>query len=171
MTLTDAQTGPSRATPRKARIGSLALLVGLSLAAGAVGSALGGSMPSAWYQQLEKPAYNPPGWVFAPVWTTLYVLMGVAAWLVWKRRQLTPVSVPMTLFGLQLVLNAIWSWLFFGLQSPAAGLTDLVILWGLILAMAITFWRVSRPAGILILPYIAWVSFAGVLNTAILVLN
>jgi translocator protein len=117
-----------------------------------------------WYANLAKPAWTPPDWVFGPVWSILYLSMAVAAWLVWRQGNAT---VPMTLFGIQLAANAAWSWLFFGLHSPGAALIDIVLLWAAIAATTIAFWRRSRLAGILFLPYLAWVSFAVALNCAI----
>ena len=124
-----------------------------------------------WYRSLRKPSFTPPGWVFGPVWTVLYACMGVAAWLVWRRRGFARGAVPLGLFGLQLALNAAWTWLFFGLHSPALALADLIALWVAIVATLGAFWRVSRPAGLLMAPYLAWSTFAAVLNLAIWRLN
>jgi translocator protein len=141
--------------------------VALPLLAGLVGSQF---EPGTWYAGLEKPPWNPPSWVFGPVWTTLYVLMGVAAWLVWDRSG-AGASAALTLFVVQLVLNAAWSWLFFGLQSPGLALIEIVVLWALIVATTMLFWRVRAGAGALMLPYLAWVTFATALNFEIWRLN
>ena len=121
-----------------------------------------------WYAGLNKPAWTPPGWVFGPVWTVLYLSMAMAAWLVWRKGN---ALVPMTLFAAQLLLNGAWSWLFFGMQNPGLAFVEIVLLWAAILATTIVFWRRSPAAGILFVPYLAWVSFAAVLNFAIWRLN
>ncbi len=146
----------------------LAATVGLCLLVGLVGSLV--TMPNlpGWYAGLAKPTWTPPDWLFGPVWTTLYCLMGVAAWLVWRR---VGWSRPLAWFAVQLLLNAAWSWLFFGLHSPFAGLIDIVLLWAAIAATVLAFWRVSRLAAILMLPYWAWVSYAAALNFAIWQMN
>jgi translocator protein len=125
-----------------------------------------------WYKGLAKPSFNPPAWLFGPAWTLLYLLMAVAAWLVWKQGiGAAGVKLALAVFLVQLVLNALWSVFFFGLCSPLAGLMDIVALWLAILATIILFFRVSVPAGVLLLPYIGWVTFAALLNAAILRLN
>ena len=146
----------------------LAATVGLCLWVGLVGSLV--TMPNlpGWYAGLAKPTWTPPDWLFGPVWTTLYCLMGVAAWLVWRR---VGWSRPLAWFAVQLLLNAVWSWLFFGLHSPFAGLIDIVLLWAAIAATVLAFWHVSRLAAILMLPYWAWVSYAVALNFAIWQMN
>jgi translocator protein len=145
----------------------LVVWVMLSLAAGAFGSRF---EPGAWYAALEKPAWTPPSSVFGPVWTVLYVLMGVAAWLVWERRG-DAARGALTLFVVQLLFNAAWSWLFFGLQSPGMALMGIIVLWVLIAATALVFWRARAVAGTLLLPYLAWVTFATALNFEIWRLN
>lgn len=146
----------------------LALAISLALV---VAAALFGSqfMPGAWYAGLAKPAWTPPNWLFGPAWTTLYLLMALAAWKVWiaVRR----VDGALLLYLVQLVLNALWSWLFFGLQRPDLALANIVVLWLLILATIVLFWRRDRLAGALMLPYLAWVGFATALNLAIWRLN
>jgi len=124
-----------------------------------------------WYANLTKPSWTPPDWLFGPVWTALYLMIGVAACLVWNRRTERPVGVPMTLFAVQLASNLLWSVLFFGARSPALGLADIGLLWALIGATAVAFWRVHRAAGLLLLPYWGWVSYAAALNAAIVVRN
>lgn len=136
--------------------------------AGLIGSRF---MPGAWYASLAKPAWNPPDWIFAPVWTLLYVLMGVAAWLVWRRAGCVQARTALIVFLVQLVLNALWSWLFFGLQRPDLAFVDIVALWGAILATIILFGRIHRVTGVLLLPYLAWVGFAAVLNFTLWRLN
>ena len=142
------------------------------LVAGGIGSLATTKAIPTWYQGLVKPSFNPPNWLFGPAWTLLYLLMTVAAWLVWKQGfAAAGVKLALAVFLAQLILNTLWSILFFGLRSPLAGLVDIVVLWLAILATIVLFFRVSVPAGILLLPYIAWVSFAAVLNAAILRLN
>jgi tryptophan-rich sensory protein len=144
----------------------------ISQAAGGIGSIATVSSVSTWYAELEKPWFNPPSWVFGPVWGLLYTLMGVAAWLVWRKGAANPlVRTALVLFAVQLVLNALWSWLFFGARLPFVAFVELVVLWAAIIVTTIWFFRVSTPAGVLMIPYILWVSFAAVLNFHIWWLN
>ncbi len=124
-----------------------------------------------WYAALAKPSWRPPNWVFGPVWTALYLAMAVAAWLVWREKGWAGSRVPLALFGVQLALNAAWSWLFFALRSPGLGLVDILLLWIAIAATLIVFWRRSIIAGLLFVPYLAWVTFAAALNYSIWQLN
>ena len=128
-------------------------------------------MPGEWYAALAKPWWNPPNWIFGPVWTVLYVLMAVAAWLVWRQAGFAGAGPALGLFLVQLALNALWSYLFFGLHRIDWALADILALWAAILAVLILFWRVQATAGALLLPYLAWVSFATVLNFALWRLN
>ena len=123
-----------------------------------------------WYAGLAKPSWNPPGWVFGPVWTVLYALMAVAGWLVWRRGG-SESWLALRWFAVQLALNVGWSAVFFGLQMPGLAFVEILALWATIAATLRTSWRVSRPAGILLLPYLLWVSFAAALNFAIWRLN
>jgi tryptophan-rich sensory protein len=130
------------------------------------------SIPT-WYVFLNKPALNPPSWIFAPVWTILYLFMGVAAYLVWikpavKSKQR---NIALSAFGIQLILNALWSILFFGLHNPFAALIEIVVMWLAILATIVLFSKISRSAAWLLVPYILWVSFAAYLNFSIWQLN
>ncbi len=135
-------------------------------------AAIGGRFPpDDWYARLKKPSWNPPGWVFAPVWTALYLMMAAAAWLVWHKEGVATAIVPLSVFVLQLVLNALWSWLFFGRHEPGAALIDLVTLWIAIAVTILLFWRRDALAGALLLPYLVWVTFAGVLNATVWRLN
>lgn len=124
-----------------------------------------------WYPSLRKPSFNPPAWIFGPVWTVLYLSMAVAAWLVWRERSLQTVALPLTLFAVQLALNAAWTGIFFGLRRPGAAFVEICCLWALILLTLISFWRVSPLAGVLLIPYQLWVTFAAFLNLAIWRLN
>jgi len=121
---------------------------------------------------LVKPSFNPPSWVFGPVWTLLYILMGIAAFLVWQKGWDSRfVRAALVLFAVQLILNGMWSILFFGMQSPGLALVEIAILWLSILATLLLFWRVVPFGGMLLLPYAAWVTFAAVLNGSIWILN
>lgn len=128
-------------------------------------------LPGEWYEGLARPAWNPPNSIFAPVWTVLYLLMAVAAFLVWRRHGAAGTRFPLALFVLQLALNAAWSWLFFGLHRPDLAFVDIVVLWVAILATLISFWKLDRFAGVLLIPYLVWVSFAAVLNWTIWRMN
>ena len=163
----------------------IALLIGLvllSLAAGAAGQALGGGptapgllgrwldVEQAWYGSLKLPPYQPPGWLFAPVWTLLYVLIGVAAWMVVKLDD----PARRTVIGLLIAhwfLNVAWTAIFFGLHKPGWALADLLALWIVVFVLIVVCWRMRRVASILLLPYLAWLSYASLLNAAILALN
>lgn len=128
-------------------------------------------MPGAWYDSLNKPSWNPPGWVFGPVWSTLYTMMAVAAWLVWQRGGFSSQREPLSWFTVQLALNAAWSPLFFGLHRPGLAFGEILLLWGAIAGTMGAFYPVSRAAMYLLTPYLAWVSFATVLNFTLWRLN
>ncbi|MEO0080064.1 MAG: TspO/MBR family protein [candidate division WOR-3 bacterium] len=150
----------------------LVVCLALTLGAGALGGLATAPAIPTWYQTLSKPAFNPPQWLFGPAWTVLYILMGVAAFLVWRAGfSAAAVRLALALFLVQLVLNVLWSFLFFGLRSPLAGLVEIVILWLAIAATLVLFFRVSTVAGLLLIPYIGWVTFAAILNAALLALN
>ncbi len=127
--------------------------------------------PDAWFEHLRKPSWNPPNRLFAPVWTVLYVLMAVAAWRVWEEGGLTQAGLPLALFLLQLALNAAWTWIFFGWHQPRWAFFEIVVLWSAILATLLAFQQQTWIAGLLLVPYLAWVSFAAVLNFTIWRLN
>ncbi len=150
----------------------LAASIGVCLLAGAIGGLFTSSSIPTWYAALNKPAFNPPNWIFGPVWTLLYVLMGVSLFLVWQKGlKNKKAKTAVTIFGIQLALNVLWSILFFGLKSPILGLIEIIILWAFILLSIIKFSKISKTAAWLLLPYILWVSFAAVLNLAIFLLN
>jgi tryptophan-rich sensory protein len=130
-------------------------------------------MPSipAWYAALKKPVFNPPNWIFGPVWTTLFVMMGISLFLVWDMGSKKDVKWAMTIFGIQLLLNVLWSIVFFGMRAPLGAFGVIIVLWASILATIISFSRVSNLATLLLVPYILWVSFAAVLNFAVVLLN
>ena len=140
-------------------------------AAGGIGSLFMGADTWTWYRGLTQPAVTPPGWLFGPVWSALYLMMGIAAWLVWRRGPAPGVGAALVLFAAQLVLNAIWTPVFFGLQNPGGALVIIGLLWLAIVATTVVFWRQSRAAGVLLIPYLLWVSFATYLNYSIATLN
>ncbi len=148
-------------------IGAVVWLV-VTFGAAAIG---GRFLPDEWYAQLKKPAWNPPNWVFGPVWTALYLMMAAAAWLIWRKDGVATAIVPFSVFVLQLVLNALWSWLFFGRHEIGGAMIDLGFLWVAILVTIVLFWAREPLAGALLLPYLAWVTFAGVLNGTVWQLN
>ncbi len=140
--------------------------------AGLIGSLFTGSSIQTWYVTLKKPVFAPPNWLFAPVWTILYLLMGIAAYLIWRRGFDQPqVKTALSLFAVQLILNALWSPVFFGLRSLLAGFIVIVILWIAILLTIIRFSKLSTIAGVLMIPYLLWVSFATIINYSLIVLN
>jgi translocator protein len=154
-----------------ARYPALILFLVVTFLAAAIGSAATASSVSEWYLTLRKPSWNPPGWVFGPVWTLLYVAMAVAAWRVWRRAETGAARTTLWLYGAQLALNALWSILFFGLRRPDLALVDVVVLWGLLVVLLVRFARADRLAAALWTPYVAWVGFATVLNATIWQLN
>lgn len=144
----------------------------LTLGAGFLGSLATTSKISSWYSGINKPSFNPPNWISGPVWTFLFILMGIAFYLIWQKGVKNPdVRDAMIVFAAQMFLNVLWSFLFFYFESPALALADIAILWLAILATIIGFWKIDRMAGALLIPYLAWVSFASVLNAAIVQLN
>ena len=143
-----------------------------SFAAAGIGSLFTFKAIPTWYAGLKKPPYTPPNWAFGPVWTTLYILMGISVFLVWQKGLATPgVMLAFTLFWVQLAFNALWSVIFFGRKSKGGGVIVIAILWLLILATMIASFRVSVWAGALLVPYIVWVSIASYLNVGIWILN
>ncbi len=128
--------------------------------------------PGPWYESLQKPLLTPPGWVFPVAWTILYLLMGVALFVVVRRANIVAEApAALAIFALQLVLNGLWSWLFFGLQRPGLAFFEISVLWCLILASVVLFWRISVLAGALLIPYLVWVGFASWLNFGLWRLN
>jgi benzodiazapine receptor len=140
--------------------------------AGFIGSLFTRPAIPGWYATLNKPSFTPPSVVFGPVWIVLYLSMGISMFLVWRRSaQGQGIKTTMVLFAIQLILNTLWSVLFFGLRSPLAGFVDILLLWATILLTLILFYKISRTAGILLVPYILWVSFAALLNASLWMLN
>jgi translocator protein len=140
----------------------------LSMAAGFIGTIFTATGPGSWYANIIKPSFNPPNWIFGPVWTTLYVMMGIALYLILKTKNN---KKAITLFGIQLVLNTLWTIIFFGLQNPLIAFIEIIILWVFILLTILEFYKKSKIAAYLMIPYILWVTFASILTLAITILN
>lgn len=127
--------------------------------------------PGQWYQALEKPLLTPPGWVFPVAWTILYLMMGISLFMILRTKRPSASKIALSAFALQLVLNGLWSWIFFGLQRPGLAFAEILVLWLTIVFSAVQFWKIRRAAGLLLLPYIGWVAFAAWLNLALWRLN
>lgn len=153
------------------KTGKFIVSVLIPLAIGFLGSLLTFTSIDTWYAGLNKPSFNPPNWVFGPVWTTLYILMGISLFIVWKNGINKSNRLAISIFFVQLMLNLFWSFLFFGLQSPFWGLIEIVILWIFILLNILFFSKISRTAALLLIPYIIWVTFAAFLNLNVWLLN
>lgn len=149
----------------------LCVWIGICFVAAAIGSWFTAPSVKTWYPTLMKPAGTPPAWVFGPVWTTLYVLMATAAWLVWRQRPTANVTAALALFFVQLALNATWSFLFFGLRRPDLALLEILVLLAAIIATTANFAQFSWLAFLLMTPYVAWVSYATYLNFGVWRLN
>lgn len=144
-----------------------AVFLALAFSAAAAGGIATSAGTRSWYPALRKPSWTPPDRVFGPVWTVLYLCMATAGFLAWRKALSGGAKWPMVLFAAQLVLNAAWSWVFFGLRQPGWAFVELVALWAAIAATTVALWRISAAAGALFVPYLLWVSFAGALNWAI----
>jgi benzodiazapine receptor len=163
---------PTKGRPETNRdLLSLFAFIILCLAVSAGGGAITATSVDTWYQALEKLPFNPPNWVFAPVWTALDILMGIAAWRVWRLQSFEATLTAFAVFALQLCLNLGWSFLFFGLQRTDLALVEIVILLFAIITNTIMFWRIERLAGLLFVPYVAWVTYATILNASLWLLN
>ncbi|MBD3583103.1 TspO/MBR family protein [Flavobacterium selenitireducens] len=151
----------------------IAIMVATCIGVGYISGETTRESVDTWYTTLQKPVFNPPNWIFAPVWSTLYVFMGIAAGLVWARIDFEKDAVrkALTFFFIQLALNALWSYLFFGLQNPMIAMFEIVLLWLMIYETWHKFKTINKYAGWLFVPYILWVSFAAVLNASIWYLN
>lgn len=151
---------------------TLSISLALAYSAAFIGTFFTMDAVAAWYPTLTKPDLSPPNWIFGPVWTILYACMAIAAWLVYeKRNKAREANHLLIVYGAHLVINALWSIAFFGLQNPTLALVVIVVLWLCIAYVAVGFYRVQRTAGILFVPYLAWVSFATYLNLSIVLLN
>jgi translocator protein len=158
--------------PQKVNPSKLLVSILLCQLAGVIGSVFTRSSLGDWYLLLEKPFFNPPSWIFFPVWTGLYTLMGISLYIVWgKGVQRPEVKLGLLLFGLQLGLNTLWSFLFFGLRSPYYAFIEIIFLWLAIFLTIFQFRKISKTASYLLLPYIIWVSFAAILTYYIWILN
>lgn len=153
------------------RYAALAGFLVATFLAGAIGSAATFPNVATWYPTLIRPTWTPPNTWFGPVWTCLYVAMAVAAWRVWRKQPAPDARRTLVFYGAQLVLNALWSVLFFGLRRPDLALAEIVVFWMLLVFLLVRFWRADRAAGVLWAPYVAWVSFASALNGALWWMN
>ncbi len=169
MITTNTMTTTQSSLPSAGR-SKIALIGWLVLCFAAAGTAVFVSTEG-WYAALHKPSWNPPAWLFGPAWTLLYITMAVAAWLVWREGGWKVQGRALGLFLLQWLLNALWTPLFFGLHLPGLAFAEIILLWLAIAATLVSFWRVRQVAGILLVPYLAWVSFAAALNFTIWRLN
>ncbi|MBI2593473.1 tryptophan-rich sensory protein [Candidatus Daviesbacteria bacterium] len=159
----------------------LILSIGICLGAGVLGSVFTVSSIPTWYATLNKPVFSPPNWIFAPVWTILYILIGISLYLVWVKKNPSATSTALstsslrikvpTVFWVQLILNAVWSMIFFGLKNPTLALVDVIALWIAIFLTIKSFHKINKFAANLLIPYLAWVSFATILNIFIVLLN
>jgi tryptophan-rich sensory protein len=165
-----SRSRPAPATSPRSLV-VLAALIATTVALGAASSLLQGDSLETWYPTLDKPGFTPPNVVFGPVWTTLYVLMATAAWLDWRRVDVPRARVALALFAAQLVLNLAWTGIFFGLQRPGWALVELVVQLALVLAWIWATWQPARLAAVLLLPLAAWLTYAGALNAAIVIMN
>jgi benzodiazapine receptor len=164
------EASAARSNKKRDLAGLLAFVV-VCLGIGALGGIATASSVETWYQTLQKPPFNPPDWVFAPVWTTLYILIGVSGWLVWRRVGFAGAKTAFQVYAAQLVLNLAWSFLFFGAKALAAALIEVVVLLISIIATIILFRSHHRGAALLLVPYALWVSFASLLTASIWYLN
>ncbi len=160
---------PSRTTPALA-IGLVVSIV-VCFSAAAIGGIATTSSVGGWYAEIDKPTWNPPDWIFGPVWTLLYLMMAISAWLVWKNSTLESSRFALGWFAFHLLLNVLWSVLFFGLQQPGWAVAEIIILWISIVITIALFYGHSKLAAGLLVPYLCWVTFAAVLNYSIWSLN
>lgn len=149
----------------------LVIAIATPLLIGAVGSLFTRPEISGWYVSIQKPSFNPPNWIFGPVWTTLFILIGISFFLIWNKKLIYKIKPEATLYYLQLGLNLLWSILFFGFHQPLLSLIEIVVLWICILLLIIRFYQISKLASYLLVPYLLWVSFAAILNFMIVKLN
>jgi benzodiazapine receptor len=157
---------------RRSEVGKLIGSIAACEGAGLIGSVFTTPAITTWYVTLQKPTFTPPNWVFGPVWASLYALMGVAVFLIWRRGlQQDGVKAAFIIFWVQLVLNLMWSIVFFGLHSILGGVVVIIALWALVLITILRFFKISRVAGGLLVPYIVWLSIASALNVSIYMLN
>lgn len=165
--MTPPTASPPQTRPWWSLVGFLAVVFVVAL----VGGQATASSVGSWYAELSKPTWNPPAWIFGPVWSLLYAMMAVVAWRLWRRRASPPHRTALRWWWAQLIANALWSPLFFGLRAPGLALLDIVVLLALLIVVGIRLWHLDRLAGLLWLPYLAWVSFATLLNFTLWRLN
>jgi len=149
----------------------LVISIVLCQIAGLLGSFFTTPAIPTWYKTLNKPFFTPPNWIFGPVWVSLFILMGISLFLVWRKPDHPKFKPALLFFSVQFILNVLWSAAFFGLQSPLLGLIDIILLWIAILLTILNFFKVSKVAGMLLMPYLLWVSFASLLNFSLWILN
>ena len=143
----------------------------LALSAGFIGSFFTTPSIASWYAFINKPSFSPPNWLFAPVWTLLYILMSIAAFLIWQKRDNPKAKQALRFYGTQLILNALWSIIFFGMHNPGLAFLEIIFLWSFILITLIKFYQINKIAGLLFIPYLLWVSFALILNLFVWMIN
>ncbi len=184
-TTQESITYQTPAKPQNQQWWALVIALALPFAAAAIGARSTNQSVNTWYRTLRKPSWNPPSWVFGPVWTTLYTLMGIASWLVWRSGtgpmlengelvepdKKATVNSALTLYGVHLIFNTLWSVLFFGKRNIKWALAEVIVLWGLIGATTVRFYQIKRVAGLLLVPYLLWSTFAAVLNATIWKMN
>ncbi len=150
----------------------LAAAIAISQMAGVIGSFFTASSVGSWYATLQKPAFNPPGWLFGPVWIILYTLMGIATYLVWQKGlKNRKVKIALAFFAVQLFLNALWSIIFFGLRNPGLAFAEITLLLAAVVATTVKFYQISKAAAALMAPYLLWTAFAAVLNFYVAMMN
>lgn len=138
---------------------------------GILGSVFTFSSVTTWYSYLNKPSFSPPNWIFGPVWTTLYFLIGVSLYLILEKKLKKEKNKILTVFSIQLLLNLLWSIIFFGMHLPLLAFVEIVFLWGSIAWLVANFWKFSKTASLILIPYLLWVSFASILNLSLVILN
>jgi len=156
---------------RKIKLLEVFIVIVIAQIAGFLGSIFTTSSINSWYNTLNKPSWNPPNWIFAPVWTTLFTFMGIASYLIWQNKKNPFSKKALDLYSIHLILNILWSVFFFGLKNPLLALVEIVFLWLIILILIFKFYKINKTAAYLMIPYLAWVSFATILNASIVFLN
>jgi len=150
---------------------SLLISILVVFSAGFIGSLFTTPNISTWYAFINKPSFSPPNWLFAPAWTLLYILMAISAFLIWQERDNLKTKQALTFYGIQLILNTLWSIIFFGMHNPGLASLEIIILWLFILITLIKFYKINKTAGLLFIPYLLWVSFASILNLFVWMIN
>jgi len=149
----------------------LLLSIALCEGVGILGSIFTIPSITTWYIHLNKPAFNPPNWIFGPVWTALYLLIGIVLYLILERKIKNKKNIILSVFLMQLFLNLLWSIIFFGMHLPSLAFIEIAFLWGSIVWLVVNLWKVSRSASLILIPYLCWVSFAAILNLTVVILN